>query len=307
MSETVYEAPQTVLVTGGGGHLGSKAVNSLGEAGWCRRIISILYGDEAPSYTPAAREKVSTIRADLTQPGAWQDAMAGVQAVLHIAASNPVPDSSWTEAQASFDMTSHVGLAALRHGVRRLVFLSSNHVVGGYKDAPLLSQMGPGRLKTSLPPAPGTHWKNGDKVTASTAYASSKVMGERLMAALAAASQGTLSTVCIRIGWALTGDNRASDVNLSGTPGDSGSDADLDEDDARTLRWFRNMWLSNRDFSQIIRLSLEGNPEKWPSPSIIVNGVSNNSGMDWSLEEGTEWLGYVPQDDLFAILRESAR
>jgi hypothetical protein len=36
----------------------------------------------------------------------------------------------------------------------------------------------------------------------------------------------------------------------------------------------------------------------WPEPCIIVNGMSNNSGMAWSLDETRRWLGYEPQDDV---------
>jgi hypothetical protein len=41
----------------------------------------------------------------------------------------------------------------------------------------------------------------------------------------------------------------------------------------------------------------------WPNGFLIVNGMSNNTGMKWSLEEGRQWLGYAPQDDVYAAYR----
>jgi nucleoside-diphosphate-sugar epimerase len=291
------------MVTGAGGHLGGKAVEALASAPWCQSIVAVVYGAEEPVFSEAARRKLRMIRDDLTAPGGqWEKALGEVDAVIHFAAVNPVPDSSWDEAIASFDMTQNIGYAALRHGVRRMVFCSSNHVVGGYKDPPLSNRMGPGELSTAIPPAPGTRWMNGEHQVDSTPYAASKILGERCMAALAAASGGRLTTVSIRIGWALPGDNRATDVNLSGSPGAEGSEP-TDEASIVALRWFRNMWLSNSDFSQLVQASLSADPASWPSPAVTVNGVSNNGGMDWSLKEGRTWLEYEPREDLFAILR----
>jgi hypothetical protein len=42
----------------------------------------------------------------------------------------------------------------------------------------------------------------------------------------------------------------------------------------------------------------DGNP--WPAGYLLVNGMSNNRGMKWSLEATRRWLGYAPVDDVFA-------
>lgn len=102
---------------------------------------------------------------------------------MHLAAENPNVDASWQQASNSFDQTVNVGLLAMKHGVRRLVFASSNHVMGGYKDAPLSASIGPGALTTALAPAPGTKWHDGTSFQDSTAYAAAKLMGERLFSA----------------------------------------------------------------------------------------------------------------------------
>jgi len=303
--QNLFTRPETVMVTGAGGNLGGKAVEALAATPWCKRVIAIVYGDEAPQFSAAARAKLDVIRADLSRfDPAWDEPMAGVDALLHCAAANPIPDATWEEAAVSFDMVQALGLSALRHGVRRMVFLSSNHVMGGYKDAPLADRIGPGLLTPALPPAPGTHWYNGHAEIDSTGYAASKLMGERCMALLAASSGGRLTTVTIRIGWVLRGDNRASGVNLSGTPGGSADidEAALDVASATALRWFRAMWLSNRDFTQLIEKSLTADPAAWPTPGILINGNSRNRDMGWSIAEAAQWLGYDPQDDLYAEL-----
>ena len=300
MAETNHS--QTIMVTGAGGNLGFKTVEMLARAPCCRRVVGVVHGrhPELPSDIVA---KVTIVRGDLTRRGGqWEDAMQGIDAVVHYAAKNPVPDSTWDEALASFDMTQNVGLAALRHGVRRFVFCSSNHAVGGYKDEPLASEIGVGGLRTDLPAGPGTRWTNGDKYTDSTPYAASKVMGERLVLALAGESDGRMSGVSIRVGWTLPGDNRAEDISVSGSPSDQDSGTPLDEDGARTLSWFRGMWLSNGDLERLVLASVGADPSSWPTPAVVVNGVSKNAGMAWSLDEGRRYLGYEPQDDVYAKL-----
>ena len=39
--------------------------------------------------------------------------------------------------------------------------------------------------------------------------------------------------------------------------------------------------------------------------AIVVNGVSNNRGMDWGLETGRKLIGYDPQDDLYALIKST--
>ena len=202
-------------------------------------------------------------------------------------------------------MTLNVLQAAATRGVRRFVFASSNHAMGAYKDQPLAATIGPGKLTAELPPAPGTRWNNGTEDVYSLAYGTSKAMGERLCKAIAevsAANGGKLSIVSLRIGWALPDENDPNDINYSGTAGTPVPDELPDEASRIALRWFRNMWLSNGDLRRLFLSAVTADPESWPAPAIVVNGVSNNSGMDWGLETGRKLLGYDPQDDLYALI-----
>jgi nucleoside-diphosphate-sugar epimerase len=93
--------------------------------------------------SPPNDARLFPIRADLRGP-VLLDALAGVDAVIHLAAQNPYPDASWEDASASFDMTAKLVDTCAKASVSRLVFASSNHVMGGYKDTPVaLSDGGP--------------------------------------------------------------------------------------------------------------------------------------------------------------------
>lgn len=297
-----YRRPATVMVTGAGGNLGGKAVEALAAAPWCRHIVGLVHGEEAPVFSETARPKVSLVQADLSRrENGWEEAMAECDAVLHAAAFRAVPEASWQDAAIAFDMVETVGLAALRLGLRRLVFFSSNHVMGGYKDAPLAEQLRPGSLTTNLPPAPGTRWWTGTRDLDSTAYAAGKLLGERAVAALAKESGGALTTVAIRIGWAQAGENQPDTISIAGSP-EGAASPPLTAADERALAWFRSMWLSNHDFARLVRGSLSADPAHWPGPAILVNGMSRNRDMAWSLVEAETWLDYAPEDDAFAIL-----
>jgi hypothetical protein len=63
------------------------------------------------------------------------------------------------------------------------------------------------------------------------------------------------------------------------------------------------MWLSNGDHNRLMVAALRADASKWPAPAIVVSGMSNNTGMAWELEEAREWIGYEPQDDVWADLK----
>ncbi|GAB5097771.1 NAD-dependent epimerase/dehydratase family protein [Caballeronia sp. HLA56] len=295
-----HSLPRRVMVTGAGGNLGQKVVEALARTDWCEKVIGIDRSGNYAKFSDVARERLRLVPGDLTRrAGEWTQAMEEVDAVIHFAALNPVPDSSWLDSLASYDMTSNLLLECVRAGVGRFVFASSNHTVGAYKDMPLAAKMGPGLLTTDIDTAPGTRWHDGTRELHSLPYGTAKVMGEKLCASVAELAQGKLSAVSVRVGWALTGDNNARDITHSGSPASTSDTTELDDEARRTLRWFRNMWLSNRDLDQLFIRSVLASSETWPSQAIVVNGVSNNKDMDWDLSGAIEYLGYRPEDDVY--------
>jgi nucleoside-diphosphate-sugar epimerase len=286
----------TVLITGAQGNLGRKLIAHWVAGSWCERVIGV---DRAIGQDVAEDSRVRMVEGDLTDPRdrRWRDALTEADAVVHLAARNPYPDAPWEDAVVSFDMTANLLQAAALSGVRRFVFASSNHVMGQYKDPPLSDRIAPGRLTTALPPGPGTRWFNGHIVVQGTAYATSKLMGERACAAVAEASD-TLTSVSVRIGWCQPGENRPDTINTSGLPGEGATGPDTERD----LKWFRSMWLSNRDYAQVMECALRADAAAWPSRAIVVNGMSANRGMPWDIAMTARLIGYEPEDDITEAL-----
>jgi nucleoside-diphosphate-sugar epimerase len=287
--------PHRVLVTGAQGNLGRKLIASLAASDWCESIIGV---DRRIDPSVPSSDRITFVEADLLDPhdSRWRDAVKRADAVVHLAATNPAPDSSWGEANGSFDMTAHVVEAAAAAGVRRLVFASSNHVMGQYKDPPLADRLRPGGLTTSLMPGPGTRWFDGRDIVQGTAYAVSKLMGERLCLTKAALSGGAITTVSVRIGWCQQGENHPATISASGI---SGSSPPVHPGAERDLRWFRNMWLSNRDLAALLERALLADASAWASPGIVVNGMSANAGMPWDVEQTRRLIGYEPRDNVW--------
>lgn len=286
-----------VLVTGAGGGLGRKLIAHLLETDWCAGVSAV---DLVPP-TDIGDSRVQLVAADLLdRSGAWVAAMAECDAVVHFAAQNPHTDASWADAAASMDMTLSVFDAAAAAGVQRVVFASSNHVMGGYKDEPL-AQPDAGFLTTDLPPGVGTRWETGGGWMDSTPYATAKLAGERALVAVAARTPA-LTGVAVRIGWVLPEENRPEGISLSGDVAFTAASEPEDAEGRRDLKWYRNMWLSNRDFAALFEAAIRAPAEGWPARSITVNGTSDNRGMGWDLTTARQLLGYRPSDDLYAAL-----
>lgn len=76
----------------------------------------------------------------------------------------------------------------------------------------------------------------------------------------------------MRIGWVWRGHNTPA-----GLPADRGS-------------WFRQMWLSDRDYLHLMECSLSvGLSDRF----VIVNGMSANGGMRWDLTDARQRLNYA--------------
>ena len=80
---------------------------------------------------------------------AWVDQLHGVDVVVHLAA-NPAAHQSWPDVIGpNIDGAINLFQAAVQGGVKRVVYASSNHVMGGYQDDPE-----PPHLTTDLSPRP---------------------------------------------------------------------------------------------------------------------------------------------------------
>jgi nucleoside-diphosphate-sugar epimerase len=287
----------SVMITGGAGNLGSKLVQALAQAPWCDRVVAVDRQQALSSRTSPGLPKVVPTALDLTElrGDVLADVVAQVDTIVHFAVVDAMPDAGWEDSAASVEMTSRLLLAARDAGLRRFVFASSNHAVGALKDGPLLPA---GSLRTDRV-APGTTSREPGGVSVGYAYGASKAFTERLC--VAAARPGGLTTVSVRVGWCQPGENRPQTLNAGGSP-DAPRDAPTTPDGERDLRWFRNMWLSNRDFLALFERAVLAPAEGWPEPGIVVNGMSANQGMPWDIETTRRLIGYEPRDDVWSEL-----
>jgi len=252
-----------LLITGATGNIGKKLRAHLGDR-YALKLLDI-NGDDDPAVTVI----------DLSQ---WDERIVeqftGVDCVVHLAA-DPDETKSWKELTApNLDALNNVFVAAIKARVPRVVFASSNHVMGGYK-----GEKGSGRwLTTKLDPRPGTHLETLDPDRYdSTAYGAMKLFGERLGLCYSHSTGGVC--IAIRLGWVYRlGQNQPEDL----PPG-----ADI---------WFKRMWLSTGDLCQLMEQSIT---VQMPGKSfVLLNGMSDNEEMVWDIEETKTQLRYNPKDSL---------
>jgi nucleoside-diphosphate-sugar epimerase len=250
---------KTILITGASGNLGSKLRQHL-QGRYPLRLLDLKPNDDEAIH-----------QADLgVWDEAWTSLFRGVDTVVHLAA-NPSSHQSWADVVGpNIDAVVNVLTAAVQTGVRRVVYASSNHAMGGYKD---ISQ--PEKLTTDIPALPGTHYTVTGKSYDSTPYGSAKLMGERIGKCYA--DIYGLSFIAVRIGWVRRGQNYPGDIPPEW------------ED------WFHLMWLSNRDYCHLMERCIEADPS---IRFAVVNGMSANTGMRWDIEFAHSLLGYEPLDDV---------
>jgi nucleoside-diphosphate-sugar epimerase len=169
---------RAVLITGACGNIGRKL-----RASWAD-LYDLVLIDVAAG--PDDRDVIAVDLAELDDR--WITHFHGVDTVVHLAA-NPDEFATWEELERpNLDALNNVLLAAVLAGVDRVVFASSNHAMGGYRD------LGDGPITVDLPPRPDGP------------YGASKLMGERLGKGCARAFD--LSFVALRLGWVQRGANR---------------------------------------------------------------------------------------------------
>lgn len=159
-----------ILLTGAGGNLGRVLRDRLKRYADVVRLSDI-------SDLGAAREQEEIVRCDLADGAAVHALVAGADAIVHlggVSVERPFEEIL----PANIQGTYHLYDAARRHGVRRVVFASSNHVIGYYRQGEVID--------AGVPPRPDGY------------YGVSKAFGEQL--ARFYFDRYGIETVCLRIG-----------------------------------------------------------------------------------------------------------
>lgn len=193
-------------------------------------------------------------------------AFAGIDTVIDLAATAKA-NTSWDEVLTNnLPATVNTFEAARRCGVRRVVFASSNHVIGlAERDEPYVSVLA-GRY-AGLDPTVLRRLTVDDPVRPDGPYAVGKVMGEAIGRNYS--EEYGLSVLCLRIGSVIEPDRPTSARHFS------------------TL-------LTKRDLLRLIRCALEA-PDSLRYG--VYFGVSDNRWRIWDLENAIRELGYRPADD----------
>ncbi len=170
MADLPHRRMERCLITGAAGGIGTRL----------RRLLKGVYPVLRLSDRVRPADLVPDeefLAADLTDPAAVEQAVAGMQGIIHLGGLSV--ERPWEEIlQANIVGTYNLFEAARKGGVERIVFASTNHVVGFYPRHR--------RLGTAAIPRPDSR------------YAVSKIFGEAL-GALYANKYG-LRVLAIRIG-----------------------------------------------------------------------------------------------------------
>jgi len=162
-----------LVITGGAGRIGT-ALRPLLREHYRLRLVDV-------REFPGDLEGDEYVQRDISRFADAESAIVDADAVLHLA-GNPSTSATWEEVRtANIEATNNVFEAARRQGAKRVVFASTNHVMGFYN----LEQAWP--IDTLSPIRPDS------------LYGVSKAFGEALARYYADAFDMTM--ICLRIGW----------------------------------------------------------------------------------------------------------
>jgi NAD+ dependent glucose-6-phosphate dehydrogenase len=188
-----------VLITGVSGNLGTKLRHHFEQRNaYDLRLLCL-----NPENDPAIHTSDLSVYDE-----SWAVHFADVNTVIHLAGDRR-SWAGWDSIQKlNIDLSMNVFQAALRYGVRRMIFASSNWVMGGYR-------FGSERLTTSLAPWPVNP------------YGHSKLFGERVGRSLSEHSQ--MSFIGFRVGYCQPDHDNQPGRHMNYSS------------------WGQGMWLSDRD------------------------------------------------------------
>lgn len=195
MTADTAETRRLVLITGAAGDIGSALRPRLRDDYRLR-----LHYYRRPLEALAEGEEA--VQADIQDLSAVERIVQGVDAVVHLAADRRV-GAPWEDVRgANIDGTYNVYEAARRAGVSKVIFASTNHVMGMYDR----DHAWP--IHPDQPVRPDSY------------YGVSKAFGEAL--ARYYADEFGMSMICLRIGWFLERPHNETSMWMWLSPDDTG-------------------------------------------------------------------------------------
>lgn len=286
---------QKVLVTGSYGEAGEAIFNHLIEKD--KYEFSYLDRNDHPEY--------DTHVADITEYDDIRTAFDGQDAVIHLAAESDAGADFAEIIEPNIIGTYNVLKAMEDAGVPKLIFASSQRVMGEYEEehAPELyekdypSELDPLRLDHRSLPKPDSY------------YGASKMFGEYMCRVHARRADHPQQVYSIRISSVRTKqydhpygdaergvDRGEEDVVEEGEvsdPSQTGSWARGSDEYDRMVKRLKASWTSQRDFAQMLKLCLDDESVTYDT----FYAVSGNANRWFDIEHAQAVLGYDPQDD----------
>ncbi len=255
-----------VLITGANGVIGTAL----------RTHLADRYDLRSLTRTP---QDFPSFVADIADLDAIAPAFAGIDAVVHLAASSAIGTDWDGVLRNNLIGTYNVYEAARRAGVGAIVFASSNHAVGMYE-----VDGAPG-IYEPKPPDDPRMVDHTAEIRPDSLYGVSKAYGEAL--ARYYLERHGIRGFCLRIGGVRAGDDPTDPAVLTKSP----THLDLRTPEDRQKR-MNAVWLSQRDCAELIAACLEADDVQWA----LVYGVSDNPGRFWDISHAKELLGWEPRD-----------
>ena len=261
-----------VLLTGAFGRVGTAIIQHLAD----RPGYDFTYLDREPHPEHDAHV------ADIADYEAIRPAFDGQDAVVHLA-GNPSTRASWEAVHRdNLVGTYNVVEAARDAGVRKVLFASTNHVVGMYQK----------ERAGELDPSHELLVDHTDPVRPDSYYATTKLFGERLGRYYVERREAPEQFYGIRIGWVL-GPGRDHPYGGAERDVDAGKLERGTEAYERRVESGKALWCSRRDMARFVDCALEDDTVEFD----VFYARSGGSQQWLDIEHAREVLGYEPVDD----------
>lgn len=126
-----------VMVTGGGGYLGSTLTRKLLERGYQVRVVDALWYGEEPIKECQQNENFELVKEDIRNLKTTVRSMKDVDAVIHLASIVGMPASSIeprTSEEINYFATKNIAELCELHGIGTYIFASTCSVYGAQRD-----------------------------------------------------------------------------------------------------------------------------------------------------------------------------